>query len=188
MRAENGDILLLVGTSLKESTYSSITSTKYTHICMLFRDSDHITGEDRVYVLESGVGMSVKEGIRVLDFQYYLDRWRGNNRVLYGKFLLSTRSKQPFLRPSTEDILRTASDNLDIMFDRTFSSYFFPDSVKTPRKEMFCSEAIVYVLQRLGLISDTILPWSLSPDDISRYSCNLDVRWFFEEIDIQQLC
>lgn len=152
---QTGDLILMTGKTYSEKLIRRITRSPFSHVAMV------VVEEGIVYLWESDVGQSRKEGSRVIELKEKLKRYKGEKKGLWLKWVDSPSTP----RPTVAQLLPIISTYKDITMPFGFEYYLFsgyPNSfiynVMKPTSngesippDMYCSELIANTLQKLGI-------------------------------------
>jgi hypothetical protein len=180
---ENGDIVLLSGTTSGERMCKSSTNTIFSHVGFLFREKHEITGEDIVYILDCDVGQGTKDGVRVMRLIDKLHKYRGYRIGAYKKLVCTASDKYSNkCRPTLDKILEIIGRYQKIDFDDVIATWwvshipFLYKKVKNEGK-MFCSEFVAKVYQDLGILKKNKVAAWYHPGDFHLSRLDLELGY-----------
>ena len=168
-KVENGDLILLAGDTRGEKLCRKFSSSIFSHVGLLLRETHEKIGDSRVYVWDCDLGQGYKEGVRMSLLDNKIRRYKGFRIGALKK--LKIRSGQK--RPETQDIVNLYQKYKDFDFDHVIATWFLADypilykMAKDPDK-VFCGEMAAEALQELGVMKKDRFPAWYVPGDFHR--------------------
>ena len=169
--AENGDILLMSGSTPGEKTCKFFTRSIFSHVGILFWEKHPVTKEDVLYIFDSDIGQGTKEGVRILPLHDKLHRYKGTR--------IGALVKLQGKRPTRDDFIRLIPKYISMGFDHKIVTWWVASIpplyklVKNPKK-MFCSELVASIYQDMGIIKKDRVPSFYSPRNFQKSELNFE--------------
>lgn len=165
--ANNGDLLFLSGSSPSEKFCKKVISSPFTHVGILFREKHPETGEDILYIFDSDIGQSSKEGVRIMPLKQKLIKYKGYKIGGLKRLIILDKLS----RPTTQNILDIVPKYLDKKFDSKLFWRWI--GIINNSEGVFCSELTALILQDLKILEPNKPASSYSPKDFENNNLDL---------------
>lgn len=176
--ADNGDLILLAGTTRGERSCRWATGSIFSHVGFLFRETNPTAKKDVVYIWEADVGQGSKDGPRVMALKDKLDRYHGF-KILGWKKLLGPR---PSLGRILEVVPKYSDKTLDTqMWPWVLSNSSALSNWSKDTQKVFCSELVAATLQDLKILDTKVSPYGYSPQDFHENLQGLLPPYYYQE-------
>lgn len=165
---DNFDLIFLSGTTFSENMCKWLGNCVFSHIGLLVKENDII------YILECDIGQSHRKGVRVINFEEKLSKFKGEKigciKKLFGK------------KPSTPEIYKLIESYLEVDFYNGIWKWVFADYIiRNNEKKMFCSEFVSLILQKFNILSLDKQPYWYSPGEYFKNKLKLNDKYFYGE-------
>jgi len=149
----SGDLIFLSGHHPGERICKSMSNSFYSHVGIILVENDI------VYILDCDVGQNYKDGVRVMELEKKLERYKGSK--IGGIRHIKTPLPNQLLLQQVEKYKNIELD--DYMWTWCVSKY--PALLKLIKDEnkMFCSEFIATILMNINQLSTNETPQSYTP-------------------------
>ena len=110
---DTGDLLVLSGTSRSERVCRFFSNSRYSHICFLARLKDSL------YIIESSIGDDYVDGVRIVPFEKFINRWKDRRSRDYSTSIgvICKLNTMFHKRPEISKVLDVFNDYIGTGFD-----------------------------------------------------------------------
>lgn len=177
IKLETGDLIFIRYESKHGKIIKVVTDSDWSHTAFVYRKNGN------VYLIEVADYTNYDEpdvkdlcGLCIIP----IDKWLQLND---GRICGYRKCQQPPTNKAVEDLLQQYHHiTLDMDLYNWSAILFHTKNKKVPKNNYFCSEFIAFLMQRLGLLDDTINPGYYSPGRLAKADGYSEIKIFYIDV------